>query len=54
MLSQDENIPALDIVPNSLIDIELFRTVREQLLFMAQNTRPGISYKVSQLCQVKC
>jgi len=35
------------------IDRDKFRTIRGQLLFIAQSSRPDISYDVSQLCQVR-
>jgi len=37
----------------SKTDQDLFRTVRGQLLFIAQSSRPDIAYDVAQLCQVQ-
>ncbi|CDF35631.1 unnamed protein product [Chondrus crispus] len=35
------------------VDHDRFRTIRGQLLFIAQSSRPAIAYSVAQLCQVQ-
>lgn len=52
-VSQDIQIKKLKLLSPTSIDHDAFRSVRGQLLYIAQTTRPDISYRVSQLCQVK-
>jgi len=51
-LSKDLHIDRLTTLDVTNIDHDKFRTVRGQLLFISQSTRPDIAYDVAQLCQV--
>lgn len=51
-LGQQEHIICLSLTDTNYRNREHFRTVRGQLLFITQSSRPDISYSVSQLCQV--
>lgn len=52
-VSQDIHIKKLKLLSTDPINHDAFRSVRGQLLYISQTTRPDISYRVSQLCQVK-
>lgn len=49
---QDVHIKKLRLLKEDVIDHDAFRTVRGQLLFIAQSSRPDIAYHVAQLCPV--
>lgn len=51
-LCQNEHISRLKHTDIHTLDRDFFRTVRGQLLFIAQSSRPDISYAVAQLCQI--
>lgn len=50
---QQSHIERLNLLELQPIDQDLFRTVRGQLLFISQSSRPDIAYDVAQLCQVQ-
>lgn len=53
LVSQPQHIDRLHLLDHKDINHDSFRSVRGQLLFISQSSRPDISYNVSQLCQVK-
>jgi hypothetical protein len=51
-INQASHIERLALLRDTNIDQDMFRTVRGQLLFIAQSTRPDVSYAVAKLCQI--
>lgn len=52
-ISQKQHIQKLKSLEPKTIDREAFRSIRGQLLFISQSSRPDISYDVAQLCQIR-
>lgn len=52
-LWQDQHIRKLKSMDPHMVRPDLFSTIRGQLLFISQSSRPDIAYAVAQLCQIK-
>lgn len=52
-LYQDNHIDRLQLFDVKNVDRDKFSTIRGQLLFIAQSSKPDIFYDVAQLCQVQ-